>query len=83
MLDVQPGMSSQKLSQGPPLVGGRIIQQDDDRTAQMAQQFPEKPANFLLPDIVEVKLIVRPRCCRRGLTEIPEMTETLSRRPWR
>src|SRR5215467_8137511 len=52
-------MSSQKLSQGPPLVGGRIIQQDDDRTAPMAQQLPEKQANFLLPDIVEVKLIVQ------------------------
>ena len=63
--------------------GWKLFQQDDEWTAQMAQQLPEKPANFLLPDIVEVKLIVRPRCCRRGLTEIPEMTETLSRRPWR
>jgi hypothetical protein len=52
-------MSSQKLLQGPPLVGGRIIQQDDDRTVQMAQQLPEKQANFLLSDIVEVKLIVQ------------------------
>jgi len=45
-------MSSQQLSQGPPLVGGSIIQQDDDRAAQMAQQLAEKHANFLLPDIV-------------------------------
>ena len=59
MLDVQPGMSSQKLSQRLPLVGGRIVQQDDDPTAQMAQQLPKKQANFLLPDIVEVKLIVQ------------------------
>ena len=66
MLDVQPGMSSQKLSQGPPLVGGRIIQQDDDRTAQMAQQLPEKQANFLLPDIVEVKLIVQAQVLSAG-----------------
>ena len=41
MLEVQPGMSAQKLSQGLPLMGGRIIQQDDHRAAQMAQQLAE------------------------------------------
>jgi hypothetical protein len=59
-------MSSQKLSQGPPLVGGRIIQQDDERTAEMAQQLQEKQANFLLPDIVEVKLIVQAQVLSAG-----------------
>ena len=66
MLDVQPGMSSQKLAQGSALVGGRIIQQDDDRTAQMVQQLAEKPANFLLSDAVEVKLIVQAQVLAAG-----------------
>src|SRR6516162_4932708 len=59
-------MSSQKLSQRLPLVGGRIVQQDDDPTAQMAQQLPKKQANFLLPDIVEVKLIVQAQVLSAG-----------------
>src|SRR5215469_5962823 len=59
-------MSSEKLSQGLPPVGGRIIQQDDDPTAQIAQQLPEKPANFLLPDIVEVQLIVQTQLLSAG-----------------
>jgi hypothetical protein len=59
-------MSLQKLLQGPPLVGGRIIQRDDERTARMAQQLPKKQANFLLPDIVEVKLILRTQVLSAG-----------------
>ena len=47
-------------------MGGRIIQQDDDPTAQMAQQLAEKQANFLLPDIVEVKLIVQTEVLSAG-----------------
>jgi hypothetical protein len=47
------------LLQGLPLVGGRIIQKDDHRAPQMAQQPAEKRANLLLPDIVEVKVIVQ------------------------
>ena len=59
MFDVQPGMLPQKLSQGLPLMGGRIIQQDDHRAAHMAQQLAEKEADLLLPDIVKVELIVQ------------------------
>jgi hypothetical protein len=59
MLDMQSGMASQKFSQGLPLMGGRVIQEDNHRAAQMAQQLAEKHADFLLPDIVEVKLIVQ------------------------
>jgi hypothetical protein len=52
-------MLFEKLLQGLPLVGGRIIQKDDHRAPQMAQQPAEKHANLLLPDIVEVKVIVQ------------------------
>src|SRR5260370_2300356 len=52
-------MLFEKLLQGLSLVGGRIIQKDDHRAPQMAQQPAEKRANLLLPDIVEVKVIVQ------------------------
>ena len=41
------------------MVGGRIVQQNDHWAAQMAQQLAQKQANFFLPDIVEVELIVQ------------------------
>jgi hypothetical protein len=66
MLDVQSGMASQKFSQGLPLMGGRVIQEDNHRAAQMAQQLPEKHADFLPPDIVEVKLIVKTQALSSG-----------------
>ena len=66
MLDVQSGMASQKFSQGLPLMGGRVIQEDNHRAAQMAQQLAEKHADFLLPDIVEVKLIVQAQALSSG-----------------
>ena len=66
MLEVQSGMTSQKLSQGMPLMGGRIIQQDDHRAAQMARQLAEKPTNLLLPDIVEIELIVQAQALSSG-----------------
>jgi hypothetical protein len=46
VLDVQPGMLLQKLSQGLPLMGGRIIQQDNHRAAHMTQQLAEKEADL-------------------------------------
>ena len=61
-------------------MGGRIVQNNDHLAPRVAQQLAEKHANFFLPDIVEAKLIVQTQALAAGLTEIPEMTETLSRR---
>ena len=36
-----------------------FIQQHDHRAAQVPQQLTEKNANLLLPDVIEVKLIVQ------------------------
>jgi len=65
-LDLQAGMFVQKLLQGQSLMGGRIVEQDDHRAAQMAQQLAEKHAYFLLPDVVEVKLIVQAQALSSG-----------------
>ena len=40
-------------------MSGRIIQQDDHRAAQMPQQLAQKEANLLLPNVIEVELIVQ------------------------
>jgi hypothetical protein len=66
MLDVESGMALQKFAQRVPLVGGRVVQEDNYRAAQMAQQLAEKHANFLLPDIVEVKLVVQAQALSSG-----------------
>ncbi len=59
MLDMQAVMLSQKLLEGFSLVGGRIVQNHDHLTPQVAQQLAKKHAHFFLPDIVEVKLVVQ------------------------
>ena len=66
MFDLQAGMLSEKLFERPSLMGGRIVQQDNHRAAHMAQQLAEKQANLLLPDIVEVKLIVQAEALSSG-----------------
>ena len=64
------------------MVGGRVVQQNDHRAAQMEQQLAQKQANLFLPDIVEVELIVQTQALSSRAYQIPEMTETLSRRRW-
>jgi hypothetical protein len=59
-------MLSQKLLEGRSLVSGRIVQKNDDRAPQVAQQLAEKHANFFLPDIVEVELIVQAQALSSG-----------------
>ncbi|MGC1786191.1 MAG: hypothetical protein WA718_05585 [Terriglobales bacterium] len=83
MLDMQAAMLSQQLLERGSLVGGRIVQDHDHLAPQVAQQLAQKQANFFLSDVVEIELIVQTQALATGLTEIPEMTETLSRRRWR
>ena len=59
MLDMQAAILPQKLLEGFSLVGGRIVQNNDHLAPQVAQQLAQKHANFFLPDIVEIKLIVQ------------------------
>jgi len=37
------------------VVGGGVVQQNDDRTPEVAHQLAEKETHFFLPDVVEVK----------------------------
>jgi hypothetical protein len=65
MLDAEAGML---LEEGPkwlPLVSGGIIQQDYDGASEMAQQLTQKPADFLLSDVVQKEEIVEPQAVPR------------------
>ena len=66
MLDMQAAVLSQELLEGLSLVGGRIVQKNDDRAPQVAQQLAEKQANLFLPDIIEIKLIVQAQALSSG-----------------
>ena len=66
MLDVQAAMLPQQLLERCSLVGGRIVQNHDHLAPQVAQQLAQKQANFFLPDVVEIKLIVQTQALAAG-----------------
>ena len=59
VLDVQTRMPTQELCQRSAVVGGGIVQQNDDGASEVPQQLPKKPAHFFLADVVEVKQVVQ------------------------
>jgi len=66
VLDMQAAMLSQQLLERCSLVGGRIVQNHDHLVPQVAQQLAQKQANFFLPDVVEIELIVQPQALAAG-----------------
>ena len=66
MFDMQPAMLSQQLLERCSLMGGRIIQDHDHLAPQLAQQLAQKQANFFLPDVVEIELIVQTQALAAG-----------------
>jgi len=66
VLDMQAAVLSQELLEGRSLASGGIVQKNDHRAPQMAQQLAQKQANFILPDIVEVELIVQAQVLSSG-----------------
>jgi hypothetical protein len=53
VLDVQAGMATEELGERRAVVRGRVVQQNDDGTAEVAEQFAEKSTHFFLSDVVE------------------------------
>ena len=51
-------MPLQNLGEVLALVGGVIIQQDNDGTAQMPEQLPKEDTDFLLADVIEKQQVV-------------------------
>jgi hypothetical protein len=58
VLDGETWMLAQELAEWFPLVGGGIIQQHNDRAAQVPQQLTQKNTNLFLSDVVVKKQIV-------------------------
>ena len=52
MLDGETWMLAQELPERFPLVGGGIIQQHNDRAAQVPQQLTQKRTDLFLGDVV-------------------------------
>ena len=58
VLDVESGVLPEEVAERLPLVSRGIIQQRDDGTPQMPQQFPQESTDLLLPDVVKVEQII-------------------------
>ena len=66
VLDVQARVSAEEFVQRRAVVGGGVVEQNDDGTAKMPQQFPEKKTYFFLADVVEEEQIVEPQVLSLG-----------------
>jgi hypothetical protein len=59
VFNVQARMSPEELGERRAVVGGGVVEQNDDRTVEVAEQLAEKSAHFFLADVVEEKQIVQ------------------------
>jgi hypothetical protein len=55
VLDVQAPVPTEEIREWCPVVRRGVVQQNDDRTPEVAQQLAEEATHFFLPDVVEVK----------------------------
>lgn len=61
VLDVQTTMPRLEFVEQRSLVGLRIVQQDDDRSSEMAQEMPKESTHSPSVDILQAELIVQPQ----------------------
>jgi hypothetical protein len=66
VLDVQARVSAEEPGERWPVVGGGVVEQNDDGTAEVAEQFAEKSTYFFLSDIVEEEQIVEAQVLSLG-----------------
>lgn len=66
VFDVQARTSPEELAERRAGVGGGVVQQNDDGTAEVPQQFLEKEADFFLSDVVEEKQVVEAQALSPG-----------------
>lgn len=66
VLDTQAGVPTEQPCQRFAVMGGGVVQQHDDRTAEVAEQFAKKPTHFFLADIVEEKQVVETQVLASG-----------------
>lgn len=93
MLDVQTALLHPQLVQRLPLVGLGVVQEHNDGTVQVPKQVTEEHADLLLPDVLEIELVVEaqtmsPRAdgdSRDDRDFVPPIAMTMNRSlpPWR
>jgi hypothetical protein len=66
VLDVQARVSAEKPGQRWAVVGGGVVEQNDDRAAKVAEELAEKSTDFFLSDIVEKEQIVEAQVLSLG-----------------
>lgn len=66
MLDVKAGMAVLEFCQRFSVVGLRVVQDGDQRAAQVPQQIAQEHANLIVPNIVEVELVEKPQTLAFG-----------------
>ncbi len=66
VLEVQARVSAEELGERWAVVGGGVVEQNDDGTAQVAEQLAEKSTHFFLSDIVEEEQIVEAQVLSLG-----------------
>ena len=66
VLDVQARVSAEESGQRWAVVGGGVVEQNDDRSTQVAEQFAEKSTHFFLSDIVAEEQIVEAQVLSPG-----------------
>jgi hypothetical protein len=59
MLDLQAGVLGKDLLEWLPFMGGRVIQKNDEGTAQLSQQLTEEGTDFFLSDVVIEEQVVQ------------------------
>ena len=58
MFDAETAVSSKELLERFPFMSGRVIQENDDRAAQVPQQRTQKRTDFLLANVLKKQKIV-------------------------
>ena len=66
MLDAQAAMLAEKLFDRRSFVRRRVIKQNDDLSAQAAQQFTQKHTDLILPDVVIEQQVVEAKTMPPG-----------------
>ncbi len=66
VLDVQARVSAEESGERWAVVGGGVVEQNDDGTAEVVEQFAEKSTDLFLSDIVEEEQIVEAQVLSPG-----------------
>ncbi len=66
VLEVQARVSAEELGERWAVVGGGVVEQNDDGAAEVAEQLAEKSTHFFLSDIVEEEQIVEAQVLSLG-----------------